>query len=150
MNMIGFLKEIQGLLVWCGLLLALTALLWAIPKTRRAPGIFLTGGKTVPLGCSVMALVPVLGILLMYWPADLLEKHCRWVRAWGGAVFFLSVPFFWVPLGIVCGVLAAAGLCRILRKKYQAEIDPMGFVFAGLMVLLYSWIFLIFREFIST
>ncbi|MBQ9336196.1 MAG: hypothetical protein IJS14_02720 [Lentisphaeria bacterium] len=145
--MIGFLKEISGLLVWSGSLLALTALLWAVPKTRRMPGYLMTGWKSMPAGCAVTALVPVLGILLMYWSAELLEKSCRRVRDWGGAVLIFSVPFFWFPLGIICAILTVAGLCRILRKKYLAETDPMGMAFVVLMILAYSWIFLIFRDF---
>ena len=143
--MIEFLKEIQGLLIWCGLLFALTALLWAIPKTRRMPGIFMTGWKTVPAGCSIMALTPVAVIAAMRW--FLVVMHHLSIPHWLDAVCFLSIPFVVFPLGIVCGVLTAAGLCRILRKKYQAEIDLMGFVFAVLMVLAYSWIFLIVRDF---
>ncbi|MBO4648820.1 MAG: hypothetical protein J5806_11765 [Lentisphaeria bacterium] len=133
---------------WSGLMLLFSAVLWAIPKTRRATGIFLTGGKTVPVGCSVMVLMPVAVIAAMRWFRGIMP-HLPIPEALD-FFCFLSIPFVVFPLGIVFGVLIVAGLCRILRKKYQAEIDPMGFVFAGLMVLLYSWIFLIFREFIST
>ena len=133
-----------GFFCWSGLMLLFSAVLWAIPKTRRATGIFLTGGKTVPVGCSVMALTPVAVIAVMRWALSVMPRQSITPKL--DAVCFLSIPFVVFPLGIVLGVLAVAGLCRILRKNYQAEIDPMGFVFAALMVLLYSWIFLIFRE----
>ncbi len=134
-----------GIFCWSALMLLFSAVLWAIPKTRRAPGIFLTGGKTVPVGCSVMALTPVAVIAAMRWFLAVMPHQS--IPPWLDAVCFLSIPFVVFPLGIVCGVLAAAGLCRILRKKYQAEIDLMGFVFAVLMVLAYSWIFLVVRDF---
>lgn len=130
---------------WSALMLLFSAMLWAIPKTRRSTGIFLTGGKTVPVGCSVMALTPVAVIAAMRWFLAVMPHQSITPKL--DALCFLSIPFVVFPLGIVLGVLAVAGLCRILRKKYQVEIDPMGFVFAVLMVLLYSWIFLVFRDF---
>ena len=130
---------------WSALMLLFSAALWAIPKTRRATGIFLTGGKTVPVGCSVMALTPVAVIAAMRWFLAVMPHQS--IHPALDAVCFLSIPFVVFPLGIVCGVLIVAGLCRILREKYQAEIDPMGLVFAVMMVLVYSWIFLIFRDF---
>ena len=63
--MIDFLYEMRDFWIWYASLLGLTALLWAIPPTRRMSGIMMTGWKTMPAGCSLVLLVPVLGILLM-------------------------------------------------------------------------------------
>ena len=39
--MIDFLWEMRDFWIWCASLLVLTAVLWAVPRTRRMPGIFL-------------------------------------------------------------------------------------------------------------
>ena len=140
--MIDFLCEMRDFWIWSGSLLALTALLWAFPKTRRMPGIMMTGWKTMPAGCALVLLVPVLGILLMNLVITLFSLD-RFDSSLGEFLVIASIPFFWFPLGIACAILTVAGLCRVLRKKYQAEIDSTSFVFTGLMVLFYSWIFLI-------
>ena len=41
--MIDFLCEMRDFWIWCASLLALTAVLWAVPRTRRMPGIMMTG-----------------------------------------------------------------------------------------------------------
>ena len=101
--MIEFLCEMRNFWIWCASLLLLTGVLWAIPPTRRMPGCFMTGWKTVPAGCTLVLLVPVFGI-----------RHPD-----------------------------RGGICRFLQIKYQAEFDWLGVIFAGMMVLVYSWIFLV-------
>ena len=144
--MIDFLCEMRYFWIWCASLLALTGLLWAVPKTRRMSGFMMTGWKTMPAGCALVLLVPVLGILLMHMVITLFSLD-RFDSSLGRFLVFASIPFFWFPLGIISAVMFVIGLCRILRKKYQAEIDWMGLVFAGIMVMLYSWIYLIVQEF---
>ena len=143
--MIDFLCEMKNFWIWCASLLVLTAILWAVPRTRRMPGIMMTGWKTMPAGCAVTVLVPIAGIMLMYWAGGVLGKVKPLEEDLPGAeiIYILTVPFLWFPLGIVCAILTVAGLCRFLRKKYQAEFDWMGLSFVGMMILLYSWIFLI-------
>ena len=147
--MLDFLCEMRDFWIWSASLLVLTGVLWAVPKTRRMPGIMMTGWKTMPAGCAVTVLVPIAGLLLMYWAGGILSKVKPLEEDLPGAeiIFSLSIPFFWFPLGIVAAILTVAGLCRVLRKKYQAEIDCTSFVFTGLMVLFYSWIFLIVCNF---
>lgn len=140
--MIDFLCEMRDFWIWCASLLGLTALLWAIPPTRQMSGIMMTGWKTMPAGCSLVLLVPVLGILLMDLVITLFSLE-RFDSSLGRFLVFASIPFFWFPLGIVSAVLTVVGLCRFLQKKYQAEFDWMGLIFVGMMVLFYSWIFLI-------
>ena len=144
--MIDFLCEMRDFWIWCASLLGLTALLWAIPPTRRMPGIMMTGWKTMPAGCTLVLLVPVLGILLMHLVITLFSLD-RFDSSLGRFLVFASIPFFWFPLGIVAAVMTVVGLCRFLRKKYQSEFDWMGLIFVGMMVLLYSWIFLIVCNF---
>ena len=50
--MIDFLYEMRDFWIWCASLLVLTAILWAVPRTRRMPGIMMTGWKTMPAGCA--------------------------------------------------------------------------------------------------
>ena len=140
--MLDFLCEMRDFWIWSGSLLMLTAVLWAVPKTRRMPGIMMTGWKTMPAGCALVLLVPVLGILLMDLVITLFSLD-RFDSSLGKFLVIASIPFFWFPLGIVAAILTVAWLCRVLQKKYQAEIDCTSFVFTGLMVLFYSWIFLI-------
>ena len=144
--MIDFLYEMRYFWTWSAPLLVLTGLLWAVPKTRRMSGFMMTGWKTMPAGCALVLLVPVLGILLMHMVITLFSLD-RFDSSLGRFLVFASIPFFWFPLGIISAVMFVIGLCRILRKKYQAEIDWMGLVFAGIMVMLYSWIYLIVQEF---
>ena len=139
--MIDFLYEMRDFWIWCASLLGLTALLWAIPPTRRMPGIMMTGWKTMPAGCTLVLLVPVLGILLMHLVITLFSQE-RFDSSLGRLVV-ASIPFFWFPLGIVAAVMTVAGLCRFLQRKYHAEFDWMGLISAGMMILFYSWIFLI-------
>ena len=136
--MIDFLCEMKNFWIWSASLLVLTAILWAVPRTRRMPGILMTGWKTMPAGCAVTVLVPIAGLLLMYWAGGVLDKVKPLEEDLPGAeiIFILSIPFFWFPLGIVSGVLAAAGLYRLLRRHFQAEADPMGFAAVGLFVTL--------------
>ncbi len=143
--MIEFLCEMRNFWIWCASLLLLTGVLWAVPPTRRMPGCFMTGWKTVPAGCALVLLVPVLGILLMHLVITLFALE-RFDSRLGSFLVVASVPFFWFPLGIVSAILTVAGLCRSLQKRYQAEFDWLGLIFAGMMVLLYSWIFLVVCE----
>ena len=140
--MIDFLCEMRDFWIWCASLLVLTGLLWTVPRTRRMPGIMMTGWKTMPAGCTLVLLVPVLGILLMHLVITLFSLD-RFDSSLGRFLVIASIPFFWFPLGIVAAVMTVAGLCRFLQRKYQAEFDWMGLIFVGMMVLFYSWIFLI-------
>ena len=53
-DVIGLLWEIRGFPLRCASLLLLSGLLWAVPETRRMPGIFMTDGKIVPVGGAVL------------------------------------------------------------------------------------------------
>ena len=117
------------MLCWCALMLLLSGTLWAIPKTRRMPGYLMTGWKTVPVGCSLVALTPIAVAMSMWWYSFSIHPNLD-------ILFILAIPFVLIPLGIVSGVLAAAGLYRLLRRHFQAEADLMGFAAVGLFVIL--------------
>ena len=119
----------REILCWCALMLLLSGTLWAIPKTRRMPGIFMTGWKTVPVGCSLVALTPIAVAMSMWWYSFSIHPNLD-------VLFILAIPFVLIPLGIVSGVLAVIGLYRLLRRHFQAEADPMGFAAVGLFVIL--------------
>ena len=46
------------LVIWSALMFLVPGVLWTIPRTRRMPGFFMTGYKTLPVGCAVTVLTP--------------------------------------------------------------------------------------------
>ncbi|MBR0459792.1 MAG: hypothetical protein IJJ26_11200 [Victivallales bacterium] len=143
--MLDFLWETRAFLLWCVSLLLLTGVLWAVPRTRRMRGIFMTGWKSIPVGFVMIPLVPFLGLLLMQLVITGFSLE-RYDSSLGRFLVWGSFPFFWFPLGIVCAVWIVSRLCRVLKEKYQAEIDALGLIGVGMLVALYTWMFLIVRN----
>lgn len=133
-------------LFWCAALLLTTALLWAIPAARRMHGPVITGFKCIPPGCVTVLLVPVLGAAATVRTLELLSRFLSGPTAADlpkVAIIMLSLPFFRFPLALVGGALVVILLCRVLRKKYQAQADCLGMVLSLLCILLCSWLYLI-------
>ena len=136
------------LVIWSALLIFVSGILWTIPRTRRMPGIFMTGYKTLPVGCAVMALTPFMITMAVGHLGAALCRHCGFFSPILDLSFVLAVIFVLIPLGIVCGVLTVVGLYRLLRRRYRAEADCMGFAAAGMAVFLLTLIALaVFHHF---
>ena len=136
------------LVIWSALLFLISGILWAIPRTRRRPGIFMTGCKTLPAGCAVTALTPVVITMVAGHLGAALCRHFGFFSQILDFSFVLAVIFVFIPLGIVCGVLTVVGLYRLLRRRYRAEADCMGFAAAGMAVVLLTLIALaVFHHF---
>lgn len=136
------------LVIWSALLFLVSGILWAIPATRRRPGIFMTGYKTLPVGCAIMVLTPVMITMAVGHLGATLCRHFGFFSPILDFSFVLAVIFVLIPLGIVCGVLTAIGLYRLLRRRYRAEADGMGFAAAGMAVFLLTLIVLaVFHHF---
>lgn len=136
------------LLIWSALLLFGSGVMWAIPRTRRNPGIFMTGYKTLPAGCAVTVLTPVVITMAVGHLGAALCRHFGFCSPVLDVFFFLAVIFVLIPLGIACGVLVTVGLCRVLRRRYRAEADCMGIAAAGMAVFLLTLIALaVFHHF---
>lgn len=91
--------------------LLLSAVLWAIPRIRRAGSDRAIAWKCVPPGCAVMLLVTELFTLAVW----LLAGHGR------GASRFLnsgSVFFTVTVAGVIAGILLIVKLRNICRRKY--------------------------------
>ena len=92
-------------LLW---LAVLPAILWAIPKTRRMTGSWITALKTVPLGCLTIWLLPTVFCCMIYWlhrPAlrnALLELGC-------------------LAVGFAVGIFLIMKLARWSWRRWHAE-----------------------------
>ena len=84
------------------LLLLVPAVLWAIPRTRRAVGSWTLAWKTVPVGC--------LGFVVLLSLFGWLFKQIGVAASWG--TFILALGVTWT------GIVAAV---RLVRRKFAAS-----------------------------
>ncbi|MBR4665157.1 MAG: hypothetical protein IKO93_14925 [Lentisphaeria bacterium] len=97
-----------------GLLLLPAAILWAIPKTRRAGGNTATAWKSVPFGCATMLLIPELigGLIWLLAESGWAVRHLP-----GSPVFFLALLF----LSVTAGILVILKIRNCCWKHFPTE-----------------------------
>ena len=109
------------------LLLLVPAVLWAIPRTRRAVGSWTLAWKTVPVGC--------LGFVIL---CSLFKWVLKWlvpsvgVASW--AAFLLALFASWA------GIVAAV---RLVRRKFAAPGSCGDWISAVAVYLFYGFVFTI-------
>ena len=98
--------------------LLLAAVLWAIPRTRRAGSDRAIAWKCVPPGCAVMLLVPWLITGALWLLAEYVRCFSfRFLNS--GPVFFAVM----IP-GVIAGILVIVKLRDLCRKRYASEESP--------------------------
>ena len=116
-----------------GLLLAITAVFWLVPKTRKAGGNMITAWKCVPVGCSVMILLPQ----LLFGMFQLLTHYCGFSAR---RTILLAVLWSFLALGVVAGVAVAAKLRNYCRKHCPSDQpfsnSPFYRVFISLLIVI--------------
>jgi hypothetical protein len=96
------------------LLLLPAAILWAVPKTRRAGGNTATAWKSVPFGCATMLLIPELisGLIWFLAESGWDVRHLP-----GSPVFFLALLF----LSVTAGILVILKIRNCCWKHFPTE-----------------------------
>ena len=114
-----------------GLLLLPAAILWAIPKTRRAGGNTATAWKSVPFGCATMLLIPELigGLIWLFAESGWDVRHLP-----GSPVFFLTLLFLSVTTGILV-ILKIRNCCwKLFPTEEHVSSLPFYVAFSVLAV----------------
>lgn len=96
------------------LLLLPAAILWAIPKTRRAGGNIAMAWKSVPFGCATMLLIPELlgGLIWLLAESGWNVRHLR------ASPVFLLVSLF---LSVTAGILVIRKIRNCCWKLFPTE-----------------------------
>lgn len=118
-------------------LACLPAILWAIPKTRRMTGSWITALKTVPPGCLTMLLLPALMSGALYW----MNRNFKLLSR--SALHWLELGIIVISFGV--GILLIIKLARWSWRRWHAEgkrsILPFDviFLFFTLSTVYISW-----------
>lgn len=104
-------------IIICVSLAIVPVLLWAIPKTRRMTGTWLTALKTVPLGCLTAFLIPTLlyGIVrfINNWREPFPVRNLGHIQLY----YLLGI----VAIALVVGILLTVYLVRFIWHRYHVE-----------------------------
>ena len=119
--------DLEDLIV-CVLFALLPALLFAIPKTRRMTGSWVTAWKTVPLGCITMLLLP----LLILMPVELIRRLFDLFPK--KYLYHTAVLFGLIFISSIIGLLVIFALSVWIWKKYHVEEDRSIFPIWVLLV----------------